>query len=99
MCAGSAPSSATSSRALAGRQAGGRLVEQDQARRAGERHADLELALLAVRQRGHRLVGDVGEAHALEQLVGGRDGFATRRRKLKRPRARRAPPGRGCRAP
>ena len=55
--------------ALAGRQARGRLVEQDQARRAGERHADLELALLAVRQRGHRLVGDVREPHALEQLV------------------------------
>ena len=53
-------SSATSSRALGRRQARGRLVEQDQARRAGQRHADLELALLAVRQVGDdRLVGDV----------------------------------------
>ena len=34
--------------ALAGRQAGGRLVEEDEARRAGQRHADLKLALLAV---------------------------------------------------
>ena len=39
---------------LGRRQAGGRLVEQDQPRRAGQRHADLELALLAVRQVGHR---------------------------------------------
>jgi hypothetical protein len=32
------------------REAGGRLVEQNHARRAGERHADLELSLLAMRE-------------------------------------------------
>ena len=37
--------------ALGRRQAGGRLVEQDEARRAGQRQRDLELALLAVAQR------------------------------------------------
>src|SRR5882672_7976368 len=31
-------------------ESGGRLVEQDEPRRAGQRHADLELAELAVRQ-------------------------------------------------
>ena len=69
MCSGSALSRATSSRALGGRQARRRLVEQDQPRRPGERHADLELALLAVGQGAHRLIGDVREAHALKQLL------------------------------
>ena len=46
------------------RQPGGGLVEQDQARRAGERHRDLELALLAVRQIGDAGRGDVAEAVA-----------------------------------
>jgi hypothetical protein len=50
------------------RQAGGRLVEQDQPRRAGQRHADLELALLAVREVGHRLVGDVVQPYTLQQV-------------------------------
>ena len=68
MCARQAPEQRHQLGALAGRQAGGGLVEQDQARRAGERHADLELALLAVGQRGHRLVGDVREPHPLEEL-------------------------------
>ena len=75
---------------LGRRQARRRLVEQDQARRAGQRHADLELALLAVRQRRDRLVGDVRQAHALEQLLGRRrDAWlrAARASKLKRPRA------------
>ncbi len=45
--------------ALGRREPGRRLVEEDEARRARERHADLELALLAVRQLGDRLVGDV----------------------------------------
>ncbi len=73
---------------LGGRQAGGRLVEQDQPRRAGQRHADLELALLAVRERCDRLVGDAGQADLLEQFVGRRAGTAGApgRRKPKRPR-------------
>ena len=36
--------------ALGRRQARGRLVEQDEARRAGERERDFELPLLAVRE-------------------------------------------------
>ena len=40
--------------ALGRRQPGRRLVEQDQARRAGQRQCDLQLALLAVAERGHR---------------------------------------------
>ena len=76
--------------ALGGREPGRRLVEQDQPRRAGERHADLELALLAVRERGHRLVGDV--RRAARARAGRRPPRATccdarGRKKLKRPRA------------
>ena len=56
-------------RALGGREPGGRLVEQDQARRAGEGHADLELALLAVREGRHGLPGHIGEPDALEQRL------------------------------
>ena len=37
---------------LGRREAGRRLVEQDEARRAGERERDLELALLAVGELG-----------------------------------------------
>ena len=40
---------------LGRREAGGRLVEQDEARRAGERERDLELALLAVAELGDEL--------------------------------------------
>ena len=69
MCAGSEREQRDQLAPLGRRQAGGRLVEQDQARRAGQRHADLELALLAVRQVGDALVGDVAEAGALEQVV------------------------------
>jgi hypothetical protein len=57
------------------------LVEEDQARRAGQRHADLELALLAVREVGDALIGDVRKARAVEQVVG-RDA-----RGMARPRA------------
>ena len=48
MCAGSEVRISTSSRPLRRRQARGRLVEQDEARRAGQRQRDLELALLAM---------------------------------------------------
>jgi hypothetical protein len=56
---------------LGGRKAGRRLVEEDQARRAGQRHADLELALLAMGEVGDALVGEVRETRALEEVVGG----------------------------
>jgi hypothetical protein len=57
---------------LGRRQAGRRLVEQDEPRRPGQGHADLELALLAVGERGDGLGGDGGEPHALEEVAGGR---------------------------
>src|SRR6185295_15354113 len=41
-------------RPLRGRQAGGRLVEQDETRCAGQRQGDFELALLAVAQLSHQ---------------------------------------------
>ena len=44
---------------LRGRQAGGRLVEQDEARRAGQRQRDLELALLAVAQLADQAIAHV----------------------------------------
>ena len=52
---------------LAGRQAGGRFVEQQDFRIAGEPEHDLELALLAVRQVAHLDVLAVEEADILEQ--------------------------------
>src|SRR5260370_25023118 len=55
--------------ALAGRQPGGGLVEQIQARRAGRRHADLELAQLAVRQLRDQPLGQMREAGAFEQVL------------------------------
>ena len=59
---------------LAFGDAGDRLVEQQHARRAGERHRDLEQPPLAVGERVHRLVHHVGEAEPLEQrLALGRD--------------------------
>jgi hypothetical protein len=57
--------------ALGRREPGRRFVEEDQARRSGQRHADLELPLLAVRQIGDPGGGDAGEPGSLEQLVGG----------------------------
>ena len=89
MCGGQCARAGRPVRDARRRQAGRRLVEQDEPRRAGQRHADLQLALLAVRQRRHGLRGDVGEAHALEQIVGrGARGCAARgRTRLKRPRA------------
>ena len=46
--------------------AGHRLVEQQQPRIARQRHGDLELALLAVAERGGRRVGARGEADLVE---------------------------------
>ena len=69
ICSGSARRSCTSSRRSGGDSAGRRLVEQDEARRAGERHADLQLPLLAVRQICDQLVRDLIEAHGVGQFA------------------------------
>ena len=54
---------------FAGRQARGRLVEQQDLRIAGEAEHDLELALLAVRKIANLGVRAVDEAGLLEQLM------------------------------
>ena len=53
---------------LGRRQARGRLVEQDEARRAGERERDLELPLLAIGQLADQAVLVAGQMHGLDQL-------------------------------
>ena len=73
MWAGSAVRISTSSRPFGRRQAGGRLVEQDEARRAGERQRDLELALLAIGEFRHQPVLDRGQMHRLNEVLGGMD--------------------------
>ena len=65
---GSASSRLPEARPLGDREPGGRLVEQQQPRLGGQRHRDLELALLAVRQVGHAVVRPSFEADALEHL-------------------------------
>ena len=75
--------------------AGGRLVEAQQARLGGERDADLEIALLAVRQIGGQFVGlaeqadgvqrrfrllvDVGEGAVVRRSCSSRGGATARR--------------------
>ena len=54
-------------RRLAGRQAGGRLVEQQDVRIAGKPDHDLELALLAMRQVAHFNVLAVEEGGAFQE--------------------------------
>src|SRR5437764_11394227 len=56
---------------LARRETRRRLVEENKARRSGERHADLELPLLAVRKRGNALARDMGQPHALQEILSG----------------------------
>jgi hypothetical protein len=56
--------------ALGWRQAGGRFVEQDEARRTGERERDLQLALLAVSEFGDAPLLDRRQMHRLDQIVG-----------------------------
>ena len=51
---------ATRSRRSVGDKPGGRLVEQDEARRAGERQADFELPLLAVAELARPAVPPTG---------------------------------------
>ena len=57
--------------ALLDAHAGHRLVEQQQARLAGQRHGDLELALLAVAERCRVGVRAGAEADGLEAALGG----------------------------
>ena len=59
MCAGQRGEDVDEVAPLVRRQAGGRLVEQDEARRTGERQRDLELALLAVAELGDQRVGAI----------------------------------------
>ena len=47
-----------------------RLVEEDEARRARQRHADLELALLAVGELGNELAGHGIEMHRMGEVMG-----------------------------
>ena len=49
--------------------AGQRLVEQQHLGRAGKRHGDFELPLLAMRQRASRPLRHVGEADTGERRV------------------------------
>ena len=72
----SSRSSVDHARALVRPHAGHRLVEQEQARIGGERHRDLELAVLAVAQHGDRHVGAAAEPDARER---GLRGLAQRR--------------------
>src|SRR3546814_14366701 len=71
---------------LAGRQSGGGLVEEDEARCAGQRQGDLQLALLAMAQLGDRLL-----THRL-QMDGGqqRHGGFNERTLARRPEPGRA---------
>ena len=50
--------------------AGGRLVEAEQFRLGGERDADLQIALLAMRQIGGQLVGLAEQADRVERALG-----------------------------
>ena len=55
---------------LGRRQPGCRLVEQDAARGTCQRHADLELALLAVGELGDQLLADGIEMHRMGEVMG-----------------------------
>jgi hypothetical protein len=57
-----------------GRQAGSGLIKQDEAWRTGQRHADLQLALLAVRKVAHQFVFQVVQPHTVQDVVGGQLG-------------------------
>src|SRR5258708_6364467 len=56
--------------ALGWRQAGGRFVEQDETRRAGERERNFELALLTVGEFGDAALFHRGQMYRLHQIVG-----------------------------
>ena len=55
--------------ALLLRHAGGGLVEQQHAGLTGERQRDLEQPLLAVGERARRLIVDLGQAEAGQQIL------------------------------
>ena len=55
--------------ALLGIEAGGGLVDDDEARIAGDRLRDAEALAHAARVALHRALGGEGEVHALEQLA------------------------------
>src|SRR4029453_16844505 len=78
MWGGSAPSSATSSRRSAGDSPAAGWRKGVRRRPPRQCHADPELALLAVGERGHRLVGHRPEAHAVEEIPGGGAGRVRR---------------------
>ena len=70
MCGGQRGEDLDQLGAFGRRQPGGRFVEQDEARRAGERQRDLELALLAVAQFGDKLILHGGEVDGLHEVLG-----------------------------
>ena len=63
-------------RVLLRAHAGGRLVEEEKPRIAGERDGDLEAALVAMGQVLDRVVAPGGEADRREELLGARDEVA-----------------------
>src|SRR6201998_228991 len=56
--------------ALGRRQAGGRFVEQDEARRAGKREGDFKLTLLTMGEFGDPALFHRGQMDRLDQIVG-----------------------------
>ena len=63
---------------LFGRDAAGRLVEQQQLRLAGQRHRDVEQLAHAAGQLGDAALAVLGEPEALEQRIGARDRVGAR---------------------
>ena len=61
-------------------EAGGRLVEEEDARAVDERERQVEPALHPARVAAHLAVGGFGQADALEQLVGARPALGPRQR-------------------
>ena len=67
---GSPLSSDDEEHALSAREPGRRLVEHQQARFAGQRHAQLQLALLAMREGSHGRLEDVRQVDETGDLLG-----------------------------
>ena len=61
-------------------EAGGRLVEEEDARAVDEREREVEPALHPAGVAAHLAVGSLGQADALEQLVGARPALGARQR-------------------
>ena len=81
--------------ALAAREARGGLVEHHQPRLGRARHADLELALLAVRERADRRLQRVGRATRARQRRCARSRCSRSRRRMDRPEPAAVPPDDG----